>query len=240
MDTTVTPAGKPFVPSPGDGANALGAATVGAAVKSTGAPEVCGAPLSISVESFTEYRVFVDGNQVGFLCLPSLPPSLPPFLVCVVCVVSVVATVGAAAVKSTGAPEVCGAPRLISVESFTEYRAFVDGNLVRREGGKDVYSFCSSNSGCSSSSSGEQQQQQCAWKSHSLSLPPSFPPPFLQVGYSNGVQQQQRYETTLPHSPLPSSLLPSFSTQIGGLLERGAAAAVRDHLWFFGRRHGGD
>jgi len=65
VDTTTTPAGKPFAPAAGDGGNAVGAATVGAAVKSTGAPDACGAPLSISVESFTEYRVFVDGNQVG-------------------------------------------------------------------------------------------------------------------------------------------------------------------------------
>lgn len=66
VDTTVTPAGKPFVPTLGDGGNAIGAATVGAAMKSASAPETCGAPLSISVESLTEYRVFVDGNQVGY------------------------------------------------------------------------------------------------------------------------------------------------------------------------------
>ncbi|KAM3568080.1 hypothetical protein VYU27_009791, partial [Nannochloropsis oceanica] len=66
VDTTVTPVGKPFVPSLGDGGNAMGLPTVGAAVKKSGAAETCGAPLSISVESLTEYRVYVDGNQVGY------------------------------------------------------------------------------------------------------------------------------------------------------------------------------
>lgn len=65
VDTTATGTGEVYKPAVGDGGNAIGSKTLGAAVKAASAPADCGAPMTIDIESFTEYRVFVDGNQVG-------------------------------------------------------------------------------------------------------------------------------------------------------------------------------
>lgn len=41
-----------------------GSATPGAAARLATAPDSCGSPMVIDVESFSEYRAYVDGNQV--------------------------------------------------------------------------------------------------------------------------------------------------------------------------------